>query len=142
MRRDTRWLWIGLGVLALLVLFGPLGHGFGGWPGPHQVGVGVESAAGTPGFGGGGPWGPRAGFGPALGLAFWAVVIVGVVMLSRGGWSFRRAPRTAETPSSAEDVLRWRYAAGEISRDDYLEMSRVVRGASAEDIGAQSTGPA
>jgi uncharacterized membrane protein len=63
-------------------------------------------------------------------------------MLSRGGWSFRRTPRTAETPSSAEDVLRWRYAAGEISRDDYLEMSRVVRGASAEDIGAESAGPA
>jgi uncharacterized membrane protein len=141
MRRDTRWLWIGLGVLALLVLFGPLGHGFGSWPGPHQVGV-AASAPPTPGFDGG-PWGPRGGgFAPSFGgLVLWAAIIVGVIMLSRNGWSFRRTPRIAAPPTSAEDVLRWRYATGEISREEYLEMSRVVRGVP-EDSGAERQGTA
>jgi uncharacterized membrane protein len=103
MRGDTRWLWIGLCGLGLLALLGPVGHG---------------------------PWGPRGGgFAPSFGgLVLWAAIIVGVIMLSRNGWSFRRTPRNVAPPASAEDILRWRYATGEISREEYLEMSRVVRG--------------
>jgi hypothetical protein len=102
-------------VVALLVLLGPLGHGFGGWPGPQQVGPGVESA----------PWGRGGGFGGPPALLVWALLIGGAIVLSRNGWSFRRV-HADETPASAEDLLRWRYAAGEISREEFLEMSRVV----------------
>ena len=56
-------------------------------------------------------------------LVFWAVVILGIVALvryvsDRGG--------TARPEKSALDILRRRYAAGEITKEQFDEMRRNV----------------
>lgn len=88
------------------------------------------------GFGGAcgfGPWGGFTGLGwlgPVLNLALTLGVIVGAILLVF--WLVRRlapaspaaaaAPaRAGETPSGRE-ILQARYARGEITREQYLEM--------------------
>jgi putative membrane protein len=54
---------------------------------------------------------------------FWAFVVVGVV------WLVRARPWTAATGGdSAMDLLDRRFAAGEISADEYRERRAVLRG--------------
>lgn len=54
--------------------------------------------------------------GVAVHLAFWALVIGGIVwIVRRGGWW-----RPAATRHRSVDVLSERYARGEIDRDEYL----------------------
>ena len=104
-----RYLWIGLivaGVVLLLASPGMMGMGFGMRP-----------------FFGAGPW--FWGFGVLK-----ALIWVGLIMLAIG-W-FRRASdySAPDQPSgrdlSALEILKRRYAAGEISREQYDEMRRVL----------------
>ena len=54
-------------------------------------------------------------------VVFWAAVIVGIVLLIR--WLITRSV-PAERRDSALDILRKRYAGGEISRDEYANMRK------------------
>lgn len=106
-----RWLVIALGVIVLVVLlFGLLG-GWTMWPG--MMGWG--------GFGFGW-WGVLM---MLLMVVFWAAVIGGVVLLVL--WLVQQArPAVGPGPGSARplDILRERYARGELTREQYEQMRR------------------
>ncbi len=58
-------------------------------------------------------------------LIFWAVVVFGVMALVRRNSQTRDAP-TAQT-SNAEEILRERFARGEIPEDEYREKLKHLR---------------
>ena len=62
-------------------------------------------------------WGPA---GAVMMLVFWALVITGLVLGIR--WLARQGHR--ERPDRALDILRERYARGEIDKDEFLERKR------------------
>lgn len=71
------------------------------------------------------------GFGMGLGggvvmVLFWVVVIVGAVWLARGVFSGGQQPpvSSARTDASADEILKQRYARGEITKEQYEQMHR------------------
>jgi putative membrane protein len=76
------------------------------------------------------PYGYGAGWGWTIGgwimmVVFWGLVIVGIVALVRA-MSDRGAaaqPKGSETPG---EILRRRYAAGELTKEQFEEMKRNV----------------
>jgi putative membrane protein len=70
-------------------------------------------------------WGLGMALGPLMMLGFWVVVLLGVVALVRGlaGTSTDRTDTRTET---ALEILQRRYAAGEITRDEYDQMRGVL----------------
>lgn len=65
-------------------------------------------------------WGFGMGLGGLMMLAFWGVLIVaGVALFRASGGS--RGGRPQSTPS---DILKRRYAAGDITRDQYEQMRK------------------
>jgi putative membrane protein len=107
MQRRYRGLWIALGVLVLLIAVGPL-VGAAMW-GPARVGLyGARPFIG--------PW--FWGFGLGLGLlraVFWIGLLALVFSL------FRRRDRgwRGYDPETPEEIVDRRFAAGEISREEY-----------------------
>ena len=73
---------------------------------------------GSDGYGGG------MGFGGIGMILFWGLIIFAVVMLARGvgGWSSGGARRGGE--SSALEILRERYAKGEIDQAEFEQKKR------------------
>jgi len=72
-------------------------------------------------MGGGAGWG--MGFGGIFMILFWVVIIVAVVMLVKwlaGGSSRIDLPRE----KSALDILKERYARGEIGKDEFEQKKR------------------
>ncbi len=71
-------------------------------------------------------WWPVMGpFGWLFMLLFWALVIFGLVALVR--WLMlqgRGEERPAPPSESSLEILKKRYARGEISREDYLQMKK------------------
>lgn len=69
-------------------------------------------------------------FGGLMMLGFWVLVIVGViwlvVMLTRGGSFSASQTNTASslTGPTSLDILKARYAKGEITKEQYEEMKR------------------
>ncbi|OQW35737.1 MAG: hypothetical protein A4E20_09125 [Nitrospira sp. SG-bin2] len=63
-------------------------------------------------------WMPMMGPGLLLMVLFWVFVIVGVVYLVR--WLMRQG--IADRPESSLDILKKRYARGEISKQEFEEM--------------------
>lgn len=60
-----------------------------------------------------------------FGLAVIVLAVIGVIwLLNSGTGSDRRRPADRETP---EEILRRRYAAGEISEDEYLRRRSGLR---------------
>lgn len=117
MERETRNLVIILGVLVLVVLLGPLlGGGMMGWGG--MLGPGMMGGWGT--AGGGWGWGLAMGLGWLAMLAFWGAVIVGVVLLVRALSGSSGSARS--TGDTALDILRRRYASGELTREQYEQL--------------------
>ena len=118
MRRTDRGLWIALGVLVLIVLAGRalgtgmmMGRGMDGWYGAH------------PFAGGGWMWGLGMGLGWLGMLAFWGALIALAVLL------FRRYAGPApdgEPGESVREILDRRFAAGEITREQYEEMRQTL----------------
>lgn len=125
MGQQNRGWWIALLVLVLIVLLVPLlGGGMMGWGmmGPGMMGWPAGPA--TPGVGGW-AWGLAMALGGLAMLAFWGAVIVGIVLVVRtltgsGGGS------TGPQQDSALDILKRRYAAGELTQEQYDEMRRVL----------------
>lgn len=114
-------------LLAVLVL-GSVGMmGFGGFGmGPGMMGRygGYGNMMGGFGFGG-------MLFGGLLMVLFWALVVGGaiwlVVTLARGGQNATSAPTTAVTPlggQSVIDIVKTRYAKGEITKEQFEEIKR------------------
>ncbi|MDW7777272.1 MAG: SHOCT domain-containing protein [Methanosarcinales archaeon] len=70
-------------------------------------------------FSGGGMMGFGMGFGAIIMLLFWGAIIWLVISLINAG-----TKKSEETPESALTVLKKRYAKGEITRDQYLEIEK------------------
>ncbi len=120
MRRDDRGLWIALGALVLILLAGPMLGG--GVMGPGMMGGWYGR------FGGNGwLWGLGMGLGGLMMLAFWgALIALAVLFFRRAGGPREDPPSTGrETP---EDILKRRFAAGEITREQYDEMRHALSG--------------
>lgn len=69
--------------------------------------------------------GPMGGW-MIVGMIFWAALLTGVVLLV--AWAFRRSgpgggPRAGET---ALDILKKRYARGEISREEFESIRKDI----------------
>jgi putative membrane protein len=71
-------------------------------------------------------WGYGMGwFGPIIMIAFWIAVIVGIVLLIR--WlilSTRSVNQKTHHDDSALEILKKRYAKGEINKDEFEEKKR------------------
>lgn len=112
MNRSLRTGVIVLGVVAvILVLFPLLWGSFGGW-----------GITGRPGM----MWG--YGFGwlmPLYMIVFWGLIIWGLIALVRG---LSREQRWCESSrqDSALEVLKRRYAQGEINREEYEEKRKAL----------------
>mgnify|MGYP003394786726 CR=1 FL=1 len=70
-------------------------------------------------FSGGGMMGFGMGFGAIIMLLFWGAIIWLVFSLINAG-----TKKSEETSESALAILKKRYAKGEITRDQYLEMEK------------------
>lgn len=55
-----------------------------------------------------------------LGLVFWAAVVVAIVFLVR--WAATQRPQPGPGGPDALEILRQRYARGEITREQYQQM--------------------
>ncbi len=75
-------------------------------------------------YGGGWGWGWMIG-GWVMMVVFWGLVIFGIVALVRylGSGQAPAGPARAETPL---DILRRRYAAGELTKEQFDQMKRDV----------------
>jgi putative membrane protein len=108
-------------ILLLVALFGGAGMmGFGGF----GMGPGMMSGYGMHGFGG--PFG--FGFSPLgwiLSLVFWALIIGGIVLLAV--WLARSAGQTSVgrfVSESTLEILKTRYAKGEITREQFNDLRK------------------
>ena len=123
-------------VLVLVVLlvptlgFGMMGGGMmgGGMMGPGMAGPGMMGGPGTAAAQPTAPswtWGLAMGLGMLVTLAFWAAVIVGLVLLVR--WLMSSTTGQAQTPHETPlDVLKRRYASGEITHAEYEQMRQAL----------------
>lgn len=78
-----------------------------------------------------GPWMMNWGFGmwwfmPFIMIAFWILVIIGIVFLIRWlMWSTNRG-REIKSEETPLDILKRRYAKGEISTEDFERMKKDI----------------
>ncbi len=114
---------IGIILIALLLvlLLGGMGMmGLGGF----GMGPGMMGGFGMHRFGG--PFGLSFNpLGAILSLVFWTLILGGIVLLVV--WFVRNAGRTSLTTGTSEsplDILKARYAKGEINKQQYEEMHR------------------
>ena len=63
-------------------------------------------------------------FGPIFMLIFWVLVIVGIVVLIK--WIGSQSRIEGRTEESAMDILKKRYAKGEISKEEFEEKKRDI----------------
>ena len=98
-------------ILGLFIILPLISGSFSGGQGYGMMGPGMMG-----GFG----W----GFGPIFMILFWVLVIWAVVALTRGvSWpgSWESSSSRADSPM---EVLKKRYARGEINKDEYEEKKR------------------
>lgn len=74
-------------------------------------------------FSGGGMMGFGMGFGAIIMVLFWGAIIWLVISLINAG-----TQKSEETPESALTILKKRYAKGEITKEQYLEMEKELNG--------------
>jgi putative membrane protein len=97
-----------LGLIGKLL---PLAQGWGGY-GPGMMG----------GWGSGyGMW-----FFPLIMMVFWIAVIVGIIFLIRWAIISSRGPQ-APREDEAMEILKRRFASGEISKEEFEERKKVLR---------------
>lgn len=123
MNQQNRSLVIVLGILVVFLLIGPMlmGGMMGpGFRGPGMMGWGYAGGATT---GSGWLWGLGMGLGGLMMLAFWGVLIGGIVLFVR--WIAGQGAASGTTPNATDDpiaILRRRYAAGEIDQQTFQRM--------------------
>ena len=101
----------GIIVAVLIVVSLVFGQSWG-WQGDGMMGSGMMG-----GFG----WG---WFMPIFMVLFWGLVIWGIVALVRGTSGPRSPDSTAPMADSAIEVLKKRYARGEIGKEEYEEKKK------------------
>jgi len=70
-----------------------------------------------------GGWGWGWGFvGGMLTLGFWLLILVGSVLLIRWAWEQSGGWRGSGRSESAGDILKKRYAKGEINKEEFEQM--------------------
>jgi putative membrane protein len=120
---DDRGPKIIFGVLVLVVLIGMLLGG--AMMGPGMMGPGMMWGVGGPDVrpgAGGWTWGFAMAFGTLMMLAFWAALILGAVLVVR--WAIGRPSQATGRPRPEDplEILRRRYANGEIDQATYQRM--------------------
>ncbi len=87
------------------------GYGEGGWFGPSMMGWGM--------------W----GFGWIFMLLFWGLVIAALIFLIKWLAGLRRShPSSAKPHDSALEILRQRYARGEIDKEEFDQKKKDLTG--------------
>ena len=117
-----------LGALVLVILIGTV---LGGTLlGPGMMGPGMMWGYGNPGAPavGSWAWGLTMGFGMLMMLAFWAALIVGAVLLARWAIGLPRGAGGEPRPEAPREILRRRYAAGEIDQGTYQQIKAELDG--------------
>ncbi len=66
--------------------------------------------------------GSGMGFGVIIMVLFWGAIIWLVISLINAG-----TKKSEETPESAFSIMKTRYAKGEITREQYLEMEKELK---------------
>ena len=129
MGADDRGPKILLGALILVILIGTM---LGGTlMGPGMMGPGMMWGYGNPGASGAaGSWigGLTMAFGMLMMLAFWAALIIGAILLVRWTIGQPRGVSGTTSPEGPNDILRRRYAAGEIDQATYQQMKAELDG--------------
>lgn len=128
MGTDGRGPKILLGALVTVILIGTV---LGGTlMGPGMMGPGMMWGYGNPGAPAAGSWawGLTMGFGMLMMLAFWAALILGVVVLVRWAIGKPRGVSGETRPEDPRAVLRRRYAAGEIDQATYRQIKAELDG--------------
>jgi putative membrane protein len=74
-------------------------------------------------FSGGGMMGFGMGFGVIIMVLFWGAIIWLVISLINAG-----TQKSEETSESALTILKKRYAKGEVTKEQYLEMEKELMG--------------
>jgi putative membrane protein len=145
MGADDRGPKILFGVLVLVLLIGTLLGG--AMMGPGAMGPGMMWGGGGPDArpaGGGWGWGFAMAFGMLMMLAFWAALILGAVLLVR--WAIGRPSQAMRQPRHEDpvEILRRRYADGEIDQSTYQRMKRELEDdagiAPRQTVGADGVG--
>ena len=96
------------------------------------LGVGGTTCAYAQGYGygpgmmGGYGWGGGWGFGMIGMLLWWLLIILGIVLLAK--WLFGGGPGGGRSQNRALEILRERYARGEIDRKEFEERKRDLGG--------------
>ncbi len=116
----TRTVLIGIGIaLALVALLG------GGWLLGNQLwGVGCWQAGPGAMGGYGFPWGMHTFGGGILMFLFWVVIIGGIALLVVG--LARQGIQPTERGEAPLDILKRRYASGEIDREEFERMKELL----------------
>ena len=113
----TRNVLIGIGIALALVgggwLLGSQLWGAGCW----QSGPGLTGSYGS-------PWGMHTFGGGFLMFLFWGVIIGGIVLLVAG--LARQGTPAAARGESPLEILKRRYASGEIDRDEFERMKELL----------------
>ena len=75
------------------------------------------------------PWGPgmmgnwgygmMGWFGPIMMLVFWGLIIVALILLIRWLWGVSQSKTEVKGSESPMDILKRRYASGEIDREEF-----------------------
>ncbi len=105
-------------VLAVLILAPLIVGGFTGWQGGGWGGWGGMMGPGMMGFG------LMGGFMPIVMVLFWGLIIWGIIALTRGAWHGCGTHSHSEHMDSALDVLKRRYARGEINKEEFEEKKK------------------
>ena len=72
-------------------------------------------------------WGSgMGGFGFILNIVIWVAVIVGIVILVRWVAGFTKQKGQASQEDSALEILKKRYASGEISKEEFEQKKRDI----------------
>ena len=115
MNKNTRTALIVGGVIVAILIIVPLIIGLvGGWQG-YGYGYGMMGPGMMGGFGG--FW-----FMPIIMIVFWGLVIWGIVALVRGVSAGSRG--SSNQADSALEILKRRYARGEITKQEYEERKK------------------
>lgn len=70
-------------------------------------------------------WGWGMGFGMISMVLFWILIVLGIVILVK--WISASATGTGQTPAkTALDILKERYARGEIGREEFEQKKRDI----------------